>query len=165
MIAIATVAALAACNSHGTTSGAPSPTSAAGTTTTSTGSGAGAAKSVDVCTVLPVAQAAQLSGQPYTTAAPVPAGEGWASGCAYNNDDATAQGVNVNIATSDKAVNTWNLVHTGSISEVSGLGDKAFWDNDNTLYAMSGAVLIQVNGLDSQDKSEALAKVIIDALH
>lgn len=124
-----------------------------------------AAKSIDVCTVLPVAQAAQLSGQHYTTAAPTGIAEGWTSGCAYNNDDATAQGVTVNIDTGDRAANTWNFVHTGNLSKVSGVGDKALWDKDNTLYAMSGTVLIQVNGLESQDKSEAIAKAVIHALH
>jgi len=124
-----------------------------------------AAKSIDVCTLLPVAQAAQLSGQPYTTAAPTGVAQGWTSGCAYNNDDATAQGVNVNIDTSDRVANTWSLVHTGNISEISGVGDKAFWDKDNTLYALSGKALIQINGLESQDRSEALAKFIIHALH
>ncbi len=123
------------------------------------------AKSIDVCTVLPVAQAAKLSGQPYTTAAPTGVAQGWTSGCAYNNDDATAQGVTVNIDTSDRAANTWNLVHSGNISEISGVGDKAFWDKDNTLYAMTGKTLIQVNGLESQDKAEALAKALIHALH
>ena len=125
----------------------------------------GAAKPIDVCTVLPVAQAAQLSGQPYTTAEPTGVAEGWTSGCAYNNDDATAQGVNVNIDTSDRVANTWNLVHTGNISQIGGVGDKAFWDKDNTLYALSGTVLIQVNGLESPDRSAALAKAIIRALH
>jgi hypothetical protein len=129
------------------------------------GSTTRAAKSIDVCTVLPVAQAAKLSGQPYTTAAPTGTAEGWTSGCAYNNDDATAQGVNVNIDTSDRVANTWNLVHTGNITEISGVGDKAFWDKDNTLYAMSGKTLIQINGLESQDKAEALAKAVIHALH
>jgi hypothetical protein len=136
---------------------------AASTTTPTTP--AGVAKSIDVCTVLPVAQVAKLSGQPYTTAAPTGIAEGWTSGCAYNNDDATAQGVNVNIDTSDRAANTWSLVHTGNITEISGVGDKACWDKDNTLYAMSGTTLIQVNGLESQDKSEALAKTVIRALH
>ncbi len=129
------------------------------------GSTTRAAKPIDVCTVLPVAQAAKLSGQPYTTAASTGTAQGWTSGCAYNNDAATAQGVNVNIDTSDRAANTWNLVHTGNITEISGVGDKAFWDKDNTLYAMSGKTLIQVNGLESQDKAEALAKAVIHALH
>jgi hypothetical protein len=42
------------------------------------------------------------------------------------------------------ATSTWNLVHSGGhVSDISGLGDKAFWDNDNTLYVMSGADLIR----------------------
>jgi hypothetical protein len=135
------------------------------TTGTRIGSGAGAAKSIDVCTVLPVAEAKQLSGQPYTTAAPTGVAQGWTSGCAYNNDAATAQGVNINIDASDRAANTWRLVHSGNIVEISGVGDKAFWDKDNTLYAMSGTVLIQVNGLESQERSAALAKVIVRAVH
>lgn len=126
---------------------------------------AGAAKPIDVCTALPVAQAAKLSGQPYTTAARTGTAEGWTSGCAYNNDDATAQGVTVNIDTGDRAANTWNFVHAGNLSEVSGVGDKALWDKDNALYAMSGTTLIQVNGLESQARAEALAKAIIRALH
>ena len=124
-----------------------------------------AAKSMDVCTLLPVAQAAQLSGQPYTTAAPTGVAQGWTSGCAYNNDDATAQGVTVNIDTRERAANTWNFIRAGNLSQVSGVGDKALWDKDNTLYAMSGTVLIQVNGLESQGKSEAIAKAVIHALH
>jgi len=39
------------------------------------------------------------------------------------------------------------------------------WDKDNTLYAMSGTTLIQVNGLESEAKAEALAKAVIRALH
>ena len=135
------------------------------TTSTAQTTHTGAAKPIDVCAMLPVAQAAQLSGQPYTTAAPTGVVQGWTSGCAYNNDDATAQGVNVNIDTSERAANTWNFVRTGNVVEVQGVGDKAVWDKDNTLYAMSGAVLIQVNGLESQDKSEAIAKAVIRALH
>ncbi|HJU07844.1 MAG TPA: hypothetical protein VJ727_05110 [Rhodanobacteraceae bacterium] len=135
------------------------------TTSTAQTTHSAAAKPIDICAALPVAQAAQLSGQPYTTAEPTGVAQGWTSGCAYNNDDATAQGVNVNIDSSDRAANTWNLVHTGNIVEVHGVGDKAVWDKDNTLYAMSGRTLIQINGLESQDKSEALAKALIRALH
>lgn len=149
LIAVACAAALTAANAGQTASARTTP----GT------------KSIDICTLLPVAQAAQLSGQPYTTAEPTGAGQGWSSGCAYNNDDATAQGVNVNVDTSDRVANTWSLVHTGNVVEVHGVGDKALWDKDNTLYAMSGTTLIQINGLESEDKSEALAKAVIRALH
>jgi hypothetical protein len=156
--AIVAVLALAAC--HSTT--ANSTNSGGSAQSKSTGKAAAPAKAIDVCTALPAAKAGQLAGQPYTTADDN-SDQGWTSGCAYNNDDATAKGVNVNIDTKT-ATNTWNLVHTGNIAEISGLGDKAFWDNDNTLYALVGSVLIQVNGLESEQASEALAKVIVAAL-
>jgi hypothetical protein len=92
------------------------------------------------------------------------AGGGSGSRCAYDNEDSTVEGVNVTVWTSD-AANTWQTVHTGGVSDVSGLGDKAFWDNDNTLYVLSGTNLIQVNGLDSETRSESLAKPVLAALH
>lgn len=104
-------------------------------------------------------------GKPYTTATPTGIAQGWTSGCAYNNDDATAQGVNVNVDVADRAANTWKLVQTGNLSEVGGLGDRAVWDGDNTLYTMSGTTLIQVNGLESEDRSEAIARAVIQSLH
>lgn len=116
---------------------------------------------VSVCAVISAAQAAKLTSQPYTVAAPQ-AGD-WASRCAYNNSDATAQGVDVTLFDTN-AASTWNVVHNGNISDVSGLGDKAFWDNDNTLYVMSGTDLIQVNGLSSEQTSEELAKLVVGAL-
>ncbi len=62
------------------------------------------------------------------------------------------------------ATDTWNLVQSGTHSDVSGLGDKALWDNDNTLYVLSGTDLIQVNGPGSEQASEALARPALDAL-
>jgi hypothetical protein len=155
-------AALAACSSGGNDSGSAagtrSPAAAAGAAAATS---AGTAKAVDVCTVLDAATAARLTGQPYTKAVPEK-GE-WQSTCAYNNDDATAQGVNVNIADTN-VDSTWNLVHTGDIAEITGLGDAAFWDNDNTLYVRAGGELIQVNGLDDEGKSRALAEPVVAAL-
>jgi hypothetical protein len=153
------VVALSACgSSHGS----------GGTAAAGSGGGAGSAaasghagKVVDVCTVLNAATAAKLSGQPYTQA--VKGSTGWTSECAYNNDSSTAEGVNVNYS-NENATSTWNTVHTGAVTDVNGLGDKAFWDNDNTLYVLAGPDLIQVNGLSSADKSEALAKLVLDAL-
>ena len=119
------------------------------------------AHTVNICAVISAVQAAKITGQPYTVAAS-PAGD-WAAQCAYNNDDATAQGVDVTLFTN--AAGTWNLVHSGDHSDISGLGDKAFWDNDNTLYVLSSTDLIQVNGLSSEQAAEALAKPVLDALH
>lgn len=156
-------AAVAGCGSAGNdaqpAAGAASPTVApAGDGPTS----AGTTKAIDVCTVLDAATAARLSGQPYTTA--VPAKGEWLSSCAYDNDDATVEGVNVSIADTN-VENTWRTVHTGNIEDISGLGDKAFWDKDNTLYVLAGADLIQVNGLDDEAPSRALAGPVLAALH
>lgn len=137
--------------------GASTSTLASSTEASSTG-----ADAVDVCTLISAAKAAQLSGQPYTTATPESGNFG--SECAYNNDDSTAQGVNLSID-KQNVDNTWQLVQGAGGAAVSGVGDKAIWDNDNTLYAVSGSVIIQVNGLDSEDKSVALAKAFLAALH
>jgi hypothetical protein len=58
-----------------------------------------------------------------------------------------------------------NLVRSGAHCDIPGLGDKAFRDNDNTLYVLSGTDLIQVSGLGSEQAAEALAKPVLDALH
>lgn len=127
-----------------------------------TAGSASAAGAFDICTILPFAEAAQLSGQPYTQGEPSTTPD--VSACAYDNDDATATGVNVEVL-SDPTGDTWSVVHVEGVTDISGLGDKAMWDNDNTLYAMKGAYLLQVNGLDNdQAHSEALAKPVLAAL-
>lgn len=170
-VILATVA-LTACSSNKTSAAGAdtnSPTATPANTTPTAGDATNSSKGtstpanpVDVCSLISVATAAQLSGQPYTTATPESGHFG--SECAYNNDDSTAQGVNLSVD-SQNVDNTWQLVHSGNVTDVSGIGDKAVWDNGNTLYAVSGGVIIQVNGLDSQAKSEALAKALLGALH
>jgi hypothetical protein len=160
VLAVAALASMASCSSSAKSSDAGS---SAAKSASSGGSGSAAAKSVDICSVLDAATAANIAGQPYTTATPQ-TGD-WASQCAYNNDDSTAQGVNVTIFSGSNTANTWKVVHSGNVADISGLGDKAFWDNDNTLYAMSGSDLVQVNGLDNEANSEALAKPVLAALH
>ena len=165
VLGVAPLGALTACGAAGSGSaatGAAATTQAAANPAASAASPAGApAHALNICAVISAAQAAKITGQPYTVAASQ-TGD-WTAQCAYNNDDATAQGVNVTLFTN--AASTWNLVHSGNHSDISGLGDKAFWDNDNTLYVMSGTNLIQVNGLNSEQASEALAKPVLDALH
>jgi hypothetical protein len=164
-LVVAPLGALTACGpaGGGSAAGAGATPPAATSPPAGSASPAGAtAHTVNVCTVISAVQAARLTGQPYTVAASQ-AGD-WASQCAYNNSDATAQGVNVTLFDTN-AASTWSVVHSGDISDISGLGDKAFWDNDNTLYVMSGTDLIQVNGLSSEQDSEALAKPVLDALH
>jgi hypothetical protein len=172
--AVAVLALLTACHSGADAGGGAGTGTTAGTAGTTTSQAAaqtvpaaagtvqGTGKTINVCSVLSAAQAARISGQPYTVAAPNTAQ--WTSQCAYNNDDATAQGVNVSYS-SVNAQSTWSAVHNGSVTDISGLGDKAFWDNDNTLYVLSGSDIIQVNGLSSQQQSVDLAKPVLDALH
>lgn len=166
---VAPLGALTACGSAGGGSAAAGVTGVAATGTAATDPVAGSAspagapaRTVNVCAVISAAQAAKITGQPYTVAESQ-AGD-WASQCAYNNDDATAEGVDVTLFNT-KAATTWDFVHSGNHSDISGLGDKALWDNDNTLYVLSGTDLIQVNGLDSEQAAEALARPVLDALH
>ncbi len=47
---------------------------------------------------------------------------------------------------------------------MSGLGDKAFFDNDGTMYVLAGNNLIQVNGVKTADQCAALARPVLAAL-
>lgn len=124
--------------------------------------GATAAGAFDVCTILPFALAAQLSGQPYTQGTATSSDGLY--GCAYDNADATVPGLNVTIL-QDESGDTWSAVHTGAVTDISGLGDKALWDNDNTLYAVKGHYVVQVNGDElTQAPAEALVKPVLAAL-
>jgi hypothetical protein len=120
------------------------------------------AKSIDICTAVPPATVVQLTGKQYTVATPGVIGLGLS--CAYDDVDYTDDGVTLSYSAT-KAEDTWQALHTGSLTDISGVGDKAFWDNSNTLYAVSGSTIIQVNGLDSQSASVALAKALLAALH
>lgn len=115
--------------------------------------------STDICSRISAAKASQLAGQSFTKA--TPESVGWPATCAYT--DSNGDGVSLDYS-NQNVDNTWQLAHTGTFTDISGIGDKAFWDNNNTLYAVSGQVLIQVNGLNSQDQSEALAKAFLNAV-
>lgn len=168
LLTVVSVAALAGCgsSSSGTAPGTGAVPGAAGSNlsappTAGTGS---AVEPIDVCKVIDAASAAKLSGQPYTTATENPPVDA-VSQCAYNNDDSTALGVNVTVWEGDNTQNTYDVASNGAHTDVSGLGDKALWDNDNTLYVlMKGTILIQVNGLDDKDKAIAMAGPVIAAL-
>lgn len=164
-LVVASLGALTACGAAGggsAAAGAGATSAAANPAARSASLGGAPARTVNICAVISAAQAAQITGQPYTVAESQ-AGD-WASQCAYNNNDATAQGVDVTLFNTNAAT-TWNLAHSGDHSDISGLGDKALWDNDNTLYVLSGTDLIQVNGLSSEQASEALVRPVLNALH
>jgi hypothetical protein len=56
------------------------------------------------------------------------------------------------------------LAGSPGASTVTSLGDKAFFDNDGTMYVLTGSTLIQVNGLNTAGESAALARPILAAL-
>ena len=166
--AAAAVLSLAAC---GGSSAAGSPTtggaSSAGhspATGTAAPAAAGSAHPIDVCMTVPAASAAQLSGQPITTADTI-TGQPGVYGCAYGNDDDSLQ-VEVQVFEQNNAAPSYDVFLSGSknATTVNGLGDKAFFDNDGTMYVLAGSALIQVNGLNTADECAALARPIVAAL-
>lgn len=157
--------AVTACGTAATTGG--TGTTAPGTARTATAGGAPnavVAKPIDVCSVLSAASAARLSGQPITTADTQSNLQPKEYGCAYGNDDDSLQ-VEVTVFEHDAATSYGTfLTASPNASQISGLGDKAFFDNDGTLYVLAGTALIQVNGLTTADASAALAKPVLAAL-
>ena len=116
-------------------------------------------------TAVPPATVVKITGKPYTVGSPAGAGTADVDArCAYDDVDNSDAGVTLSVWF-EKAQATWDLVHSASHTDVSGVGDKALWDNDNTLYAVSGSTLIQINGLDAEAPSVELAKTLLAALH
>ena len=85
-------------------------------------------------------------------------------GCAYSNDADNVQ-AEVKVFEHD-AVVSYNFFLKASKSQqlVDGLGDKAFFDNDGTMYVLAASNLIQVNGLKTANQCAALARPILAAL-
>jgi hypothetical protein len=85
-------------------------------------------------------------------------------GCNYGNADDSLQ---VEVTVFDhNAASTYNAFFSGikGATTVSGLGDKAFFDNDATMYVLAGSNLVQVNGLNTADECAALARPVVAAL-
>jgi hypothetical protein len=135
-----------------------SKASAAGSTS------GGSTHPIDVCATLSAASAAKLSGQAITTAIARTGLQPQEYGCAYGSADDSVQ-VEVTVFEHDAAF-SYDMFLSGSkkASTVNGLGDKAFFDNDGTMYVLSGHNLIQVNGLKTADQCAALARPVLAAL-
>jgi hypothetical protein len=168
LVAAVAVVSLAACGGNSAASSEPTTgestagqPSAAGP---SSSTGAGSAHPVDVCVTVNAASAAQLSGQPITTATAISEQAPDEYGCAYSSADDSVQ-VEVQVSEHD-AASSYGTFLAGSpgASTVGGLGDKAFFDNERTMYVLAGNNLIQVNGLNTADESAALARPILAAL-
>jgi hypothetical protein len=123
-----------------------------------------AAHPINVCAILPAASAAKLSGQPFTKANPLTNLMPQEYGCGYGNDDDSLQ-AEVKVFEHD-AASTYGFLQSGSkkATPVSGLGDKAFFDNDGTMYVLVGSNLVQVNGLKTSALCAAWARPVIKAL-
>ena len=160
LTAVAVVAALAGCSSAA--SGSSGGSAAKSTTQASSASAPSSSKKLDICTLLPVATVAQISGQELTVAKPDHSLD--ANGidaCSYE----TADGlefirVDVNNQTAKIAYDA-NHSTAGSTEDLSGLGDKAF----GTMYhveALFGdsdiAVLNQASA--SLDALEAIVQKV-----
>jgi major membrane immunogen (membrane-anchored lipoprotein) len=163
---IVSAVALIGCGSSSQAFG--SSTAGSSSASASSGSSEGASapresKPIDVCAILPAATAAKLSGTAITKATPQSL-QPKEYDCAYANDDDSLE-IEVQVFEHD-AVSTYDLVASASknAQTVSGLGDKAFFDNDGTMYVLAGRHLIQVNGLKTADQCAALARPVVAAL-
>lgn len=124
----------------------------------------GSTHAIDVCAILSAASAAKLSGQAITTADARTGLQPYEYGCAYGNADDSVQ-VEVTVFEHDAAFSYGTfLAGSKKASTISGLGDKAFFDNDGTMYVLAGNNLIQVNGLKTADQCAALARPVLAAL-
>ena len=144
--------------------GCRSSSNTSGSSSASGSSPASAGQPIDVCATLPAASAAKLSGTGITKATPRTGLQAQESGCAYGNDDDSLQ-VEVTVFDHDSksSYDTFTAA-TKNATAVSGLGDKAFFDNDGTMYVLAGIHLIQVNGLKTADQCAALARPVLAKL-
>lgn len=117
-----------------------------------------------VCATLPAQTAKKLTGLDIAQALPLAAGPDSGAGCGYSSDDSSVQ-VQVKVFSSGSAMDSWEAVSQGSNhTTITGLGDKAFYDNEGTLYALKDSRLLQVNGVQTQDQAVALATAVLALL-
>jgi hypothetical protein len=155
-------AGLVGCGSSSDAGG--SPTLPAASSTPTGGATPASGMPIDVCAALPAGSAAKLSGGAFTTANPITTLRPQEYGCAYSND---AENVQAEVKVFEhNAVVSYNFLLNGSKNSqpVRGLGDKASFDNDWTMYVLARSNLIQVNGLKTADQCVALARPILAAL-
>jgi len=157
-------AGLVGCSSSSSTPGSSTQPAASSPASSGTKATPAPGKPIDVCAALPAASAAKLSGAAFTTANPITNLQPQEYGCAYSND---ADNVQAEVTVFEhNAAGSYDFFFNGSKNAlpVRGLGDKAFFDNDGTMYVLAGSNLIQVNGLKTADQCAALARKILAAL-
>jgi hypothetical protein len=117
---------------------------------------------VNVCTVLPVATVASITGEPLTVATEQDTLSYKTYTCNYTSADGTS-GVTVSVLAMDAAagydaeLNATNQVVAAK--QISGLGDKAY-SGPLGLEALFGNVSISVTGLQSDDAAETLIRTL-----
>jgi len=119
---------------------------------------------IDVCATEPAATAAALSGEAIVRATPLTNLQARENGCGYGNADDSVE-FEISVFEHD-AASSYDAFFSGTsgATPVSGLGDKAFFDNDGTMYILAGGDLIQVNGLQTADLCAAVARPVLAAL-
>ena len=173
-LTLATVASalLAGCGSSAATT---VNSSAAGSASSSNASGSNSAAgsgtsvndgighAVNVCSLVPAGTAASLSGEPITVAQEqdTPSYKIWS--CNYTSADGTT-GFVLNVLALDAAAGydaDIQTAHTvgATVTQISGLGDKAF-SGTHQVEALFGNYSISVSNLASDSASEALIKAL-----
>jgi hypothetical protein len=158
-----TALSMTGCSSSSNAAGSPATAVASSANAAGAPGATPASKPIDVCAILPAASAAKLSGLAVTTANARAGLQPQEYGCAYTNGDDSVQ-FEVTVFEHD-AASSYDFFSSGKkASPVSGVGDKAFFDNDGTMYVLKGNNLIQVNGVKTADQCAAVARVIVAAL-
>jgi hypothetical protein len=147
--------------SASTVAGATAPGQAQGGGASSVNDGLG--HSVNICTLLPVATVASITGEPLTVATEDDTlSSSKIYSCNYTNAAGTS-GLIVTVeamvaaAAYDSDLSATNQVVTAK--QISGLGDKAF-SGPLGQEALFGNVLIKVSGLQSDDAAETLIRTL-----
>ena len=168
-LAVVAVAAalLTACSSGPSPAGAGSgnsgPTGNGGSQVASSGGGSvadGLGHPVNVCSLLPAATAASLSGEPITQAQEDDTPSYKLYTCNYTSADGTA-GFDISVLALDAAAgydaNVQANGSVGTVTQISGLGDKAYSSITGT-EALFGNVSINVSNLASASAAEAIIR-------
>jgi len=118
---------------------------------------------VNVCSLLPAATAASISGEPITEAQEQDTPGYKLYACNYTNPG-QATGFVISVLAEDAAIGYDANVQANSsvvaIHQISGLGDKAFSSSASGVEALFGNVSISVDGLQSDSAAEAVIRAL-----
>jgi hypothetical protein len=153
---------LAGCKSSAVSNagGAPAPVTPAAAQTSAPASAAATVGGVPVCSLLPVATVAQLSGKALTTQQEDDLANAGTFTCTYT-DSAGSSRVSVTVAEKN-AVNSFNAGVTMYGSEakpISGVGDKAY-SGPLGQSVLFGDAMISVFGVDSDDAAVKIIEML-----